>query len=144
MSRTEAKAFFDAYADCFTRGDVEGVMDRWLLPAFISGSGGKSGSFADRDQFSANTRKLCEFYAAQGVMRAEKTVLNVQELFDDVALVRTGDRLSDENDATVAEWEHVYMLRRGDSEWKVFLAVADGELDAWNAHGTPLGSRSPQ
>jgi len=139
MSRAEAKAFFDGYADCFSRGDVAGVLAHWSLPAFISGP--RSGVFSDADAFLANTQALCAFYAAQGVVRADKTILDVQPQFDGVALARTGDRLSDATGKTVAEWEHVYMLRREDAGWKAFLAIADGELAAWEARGTPLGSR---
>ena len=42
------------------------------------------------------------------------------------------------NDAeTVAEWEHVYILRRTD-RWRVTLTIADGEMAAWAARGARL------
>jgi hypothetical protein len=141
MSRAEAKQFFDGYAACFSRGDVEGVLDHWSLPNFISGSGGKSGAFLDAEAFLRNTRALCDFYARQGVSRAEKQILDVQSLHDGVAMVRTGDKLSDPEGDVVAEWEHVYLLRRESDGWKAFLAIADGEQAAWQARGTALGAR---
>lgn len=141
MSSAEAKAFFEAYADCFTRGDSAGVLAHWALPAFISGCGNRSGVFTEADDFVANTQKLCEFYSGQGVARADKTILGVQSPYEDVALVRTSDRLSGEDGKMIAKWEHFYMLRRHDVGWRIFLAVADGELAAWEARGTPLGSQ---
>ena len=77
----------------------------------------------------------------QGATRAEKEILDVQSLHDGVALVRTGDKLSDPEDNVVAEWEHVYLLRRDGNGWKAFLAIADGEQAAWLARGTTLGAR---
>jgi hypothetical protein len=142
MSRAEAKQFFDRYAACFSRGDVDGVLAHWSLPAFISGSGGKSGAFLDAEAFRRNTHALCDFYARQGVSRAEKEILDVQSLYDGIAMVRTGDRLSDPEGNVVVEWEHVYLLRRESDGWRAFLAIADREQAAWQARGTALGARA--
>jgi hypothetical protein len=141
MTRAEASLFFDSYAACFSRGDAEGVLRHWTLPAFISGSGGRSGSFLTADVFLGNVRALCDFYRRRGIVRAEKQILDIQSLYDGVALVRTGDRLHDVSDSIVAEWEHVYVLRRQPEGWRAFLAIADGELAAWKMLGTELGAR---
>src|SRR4051794_182173 len=95
MTRAAAELFFSDYAASFSRRDAEGVLRQWALPASISGSGGKSGVFPDAGTFLSNVQALCDFYARQGVVRAEKKVLDVQSLFDEVALVRTGDQLFD-------------------------------------------------
>jgi len=42
-----------------------------------------------------------------------------------------------ENGKLVAEWKHVYILRRSD-RWRVSLTIADGEMAAWTAKGAQL------
>ena len=137
MSLAEAQAFFERYAASFTRGDIAAVSDARAMPCFISGP--RSGAFADAEAFARNTEGLLAFYAAQGLARAEKTVLSAQEQYDGVTLVRTADRLSDASGEEIACWEHVYLMRRFSDGWKVVAAVCDGEVEAWAARGTPLG-----
>lgn len=35
---------------------------------------------------------------------------------------------------TIAEWDHIYILRRTD-RWRVTLTIADGEIAAWTERG---------
>jgi hypothetical protein len=139
VSMAEAQAFFDRYADCFSARDVAGLGDMWSFPAFISGP--RSGGFAERESFDANTAALCDFYVAQGSVKAEKRVIDVRQEYDNAAMVRTADRLSDAAGETIAAWEHLYLLRRQTEGWRVQAAVADAEVAAWAARGTPLGER---
>ena len=46
-------------------------------------------------------------------------------------------RMHGEGDTIVAEWEHVYILRRSDA-WRVSLTIADGEMAAWAALGAQM------
>jgi len=46
-------------------------------------------------------------------------------------------RMMGVDDALVAEWEHVYVLRRTDT-WRVSLTIADGEMAAWTTNGIEL------
>ena len=46
-------------------------------------------------------------------------------------------RMMGADDAPVAEWEHVYVLRHTDT-WRVSLTIADGEMAAWTAKGIQL------
>jgi hypothetical protein len=59
------------------------------------------------------------------------------ELFPNVAEARMTYRMQGEDAETIAEWEHVYLLRRTD-RWRVTLTIADGEMAAWAAHGAQL------
>ena len=138
MSLTDAQAFFDRYADNFSRGDIAAVNDAWAMPCFISGP--RSGAFTDAEVFARNTEGLVAFYAAQGLAKAEKTVLSAEVQYDGVTLVRTADRLSDAAGEEIATWEHLYLMRRFSDGWKVVTAICDGEVAAWAARGTPLGS----
>ncbi|MEM7792786.1 MAG: hypothetical protein AAF546_15375 [Verrucomicrobiota bacterium] len=131
--------FFELYASSFTKCDVSAISRLWHLPAFITADQ-RSAVFDDEQRFASNTQALCDFYQRQGVVRATKEVLATDEHYPGVVTVRTRDDLFGEDDSLVVTWEHTYMIRRIDGEWRVLIAVADGEVAAWNARGTPLGS----
>jgi hypothetical protein len=134
----EIAAFFEAYAEAFSRGDAEAVCALWAFPAFFAARGKRAA--LDEAAFRANTEALLAFYRAQGMARAEKRLLAAEPLFDGLWLARTGDRLLDAGGAIIAEWEHAYLLSRTDGGLRAVAAMPDAELDAWQARGTPLGS----
>jgi hypothetical protein len=138
MTATEVNAFFDEYADAFSREDAERICKLWDYPAFMS-YGGRQMVFG-RDQFHHNTLVLCAFYRAQGLVRAEKQVLELMQLTATTASVRTEDRLFDAAGEPIAEWEHVYLLSETADGVKIVAALPDNELHAWRQRGTPLGS----
>ena len=132
--------FFHLYASAFSNCAVSEISSLWAFPALIT-AGYSSAVFTDEESFAKNTTALCEFYKRQGVSRAQKTVLSTDEHYDDVVIVRTKDELFGEDDSLIVQWEHVYLIRRLEGEWRVLVAVADGEVAAWTARGTPLGSQ---
>ena len=134
----EIARFFDSYAEAFSRGDAEAVAALWAFPAFFVARGKRAA--LDEAAFRANTEAILAFYRAQGVARAEKRLIGAEPLFDGLWLARTADRLVDAGGATIAEWEHAYLLSRTDSGLRAVAAMPDAELDAWTARGTPLGS----
>jgi len=46
-------------------------------------------------------------------------------------------RMMAADDALVAKWEHIYVLRRTDT-WRVSLTIANDEIAAWTAKGVQL------
>ena len=52
----------------------------------------------------------------------------------------TEDRLYDASGAEIAAWRHAYLVSDSDGDLRVIAALPDAELDAWEAHGTKLGS----
>lgn len=70
-------------------------------------------------------------------MRPEGTLLSAGELFPSVGQARMAYRMMGADDTPVAEWEHVYILRRTDA-WRVSLTIADGEIAVWIAKGVQL------
>lgn len=122
-------AYFQAYAKAFSAFDTRAVTRLWHFPAFISTSG-HSVAFDNPAAFEANTEALCRFYKAQGMVRAEKSLLTVTPLYDGVVLARTADRLMGMDGSLIADWEHCYLLRRMQAGWRAVAAVADGELAA--------------
>jgi hypothetical protein len=130
--RDQIDLFFGRYIDAFARRDAEALSEMWepvgLFPS-------PSGNFAmARDAFRDHCVTLMDFYQLQGVVRPVGEVLSAELLFPDVAQARIAYRMLGQEDQPVAEWEHVYILRRRDG-WQVSLTIADGEIAAWTAAG---------
>jgi hypothetical protein len=66
-------------------------------------------------------------------------VLRVDPAGERVAMVTTGDDLLDAEGRIIARWKHVYLLRETADGLRAIAAVADDEISAWTAKGTPLG-----
>ena len=131
----EIAGFFVEYTDAFARNDADALSELWddvgLFPA-------PTGNFAmERQAFREHCVTLMDFYRRQGVVRPEGELLSATELFPNVAQARMAYRMRGEGDELVAQWEHVYILRRGD-RWRVSLTIADGEMAAWTAKGAQL------
>lgn len=131
----EIAAFFVSYVDAFARRDAAALSELWepvgLFPS-------PTGNFAmPREAFRDHCVTLMEFYRKQGVVRPLGELLSAIELFPNVAQARMAYRMQGEGDALIAEWEHVYILRRND-HWQVTLTIADGEMAAWAARGAQL------
>lgn len=120
--------FFGRYVDAFAREDADTLSQLWddvgLFPT-------PTGNFAmSRSAFRDHCAALFGFYRAQGVVRPEGILLTADELFPGVVQARMAYRMMGADDAVVAEWDHVYILRRTDT-WRVSLTIADGEMAAW-------------
>jgi hypothetical protein len=128
----EIAAFFDRYVDAFARSDADAIAELWepvgLFPT-------PDGNFSmDRATFREHCGKLLDFYQRQGVVRPEGKLISSTELFPNVAEARMAYRMLGAGGEVVAEWDHVYILRRSD-DWRVTLTIADGEVAAWIAAG---------
>ena len=131
----EISEFFIEYVNAFARSDADALSELWdavgLFPS-------PTGNFAmERQAFRDHCVTLMDFYCRQGVVRPEGELLSATELFPNVAQARMAYRMLGKGNELVAEWEHVYILRRGD-RWRVSLTIADGELAAWAAKGAQL------
>lgn len=127
--------FFVEYIDAFARNDADALSGLWdavgLFPS-------PTGNFAmERQAFRDHCLTLMDFYRRQGVVSPEGELLSATELFANVAQARLAYRMRGAGDELVAEWEHVYILRRSD-RWRVTLTIADGEMAAWAAKGAHL------
>lgn len=132
---TEIKSFFAEYVEGFARGDAEAIANLWdevgLFPA-------PTGNFSmERDAFKAHCMTLLDFYRQQNDIEPFGELINAEELFPNVAMARMRYQMRDADGATVAGWEHVYILRKTD-RWRVSLTIADDEMAAWAAKGAAL------
>ncbi len=131
----EIAAFFASYVDAFARNDADALSELWdsvgLFPS-------PTGNFAmERQAFRDHCVTLMDFYRQQGVVRPEGKLLSTSELFPNVVQARMAYRMQGEGDELIAEWEHVYILRRTD-RWRVSLTIADDEMAVWAARGAQL------
>ena len=131
----EMAAFFADYVDAFARQDAGALSELWEPVGLFPSPGG---NFAlSREAFRDHCGTLMDFYRRQGVLRPTGRLLSASELFPDVAEVRMAYRMLGEGDEDIAQWEHVYILRRSD-RWRVSLTIADGEMAAWAVRGVGL------
>jgi hypothetical protein len=137
MTASEIDNFFQSYAAAFSRRDVDAICGLWDYPGFMSYQGKQA--VLEREAFRRNTESLCAFYAARGLARAEKQVLEIGRLTDTTASVRTADTLFDAQGELITRWEHVYVLSETAQGLKAVAAFPDNELKAWRDLGAPMG-----
>ncbi|OYU16510.1 MAG: hypothetical protein CFE37_00475 [Alphaproteobacteria bacterium PA4] len=139
MTPAEVQPFYTAYAAAFIRQDSAALAAAWSFPAVISGPGATLA--CDEAVFRRNVDALFGFYTRQGVADASALVTAVEPLAPGVVLAHIRYAMLAGDGATIAAWDTQYLLRDRGQGWRAFAAVSDGEVAAWAARGTPLGSR---
>ncbi|MEO0549410.1 MAG: hypothetical protein AAFZ91_05780 [Pseudomonadota bacterium] len=137
---TELEAWCASYVAAFSAYDAEGVSAHWAFPALIL-QGKHRLVFAEEAKFTKNTENLLAFYRRQDVDRADRKLLEAFEMGDATAAMRVEDQMLTPDGDLIATWQASYMLQKQADGWRAVSAVADGELAAWAARGTPLGSK---
>lgn len=127
----EIRAFFSAYLSAFHCQDASAISDMWdevgLFPS-------PTGNFAmDREAFRNHCVTLLDFYRKQGVAEPTGKLLSAEKLFPGVAQARMAYAMLGSDGTPVANWEHIYILRKTDGQWCVSLTIADDEMAAWTA-----------
>lgn len=128
--KNEIEEFFADYLEAFQNNDANAITALWdpvgLFPS-------PTGNFSmEQEAFREHCVGLLEFYKTQGVETPTGKLLSADELFPNVAQARMAYRMLGKNGEAVAQWEHVYILRKNDS-WRVSLTIADDEMAAWSA-----------
>ena len=136
MTALQVHDFFEGYVQAFVDRDLDGICARWEYPAVLV-SGGRQVAL-DREAFRRNLVRLCAFYDAQGLARAEKAVIGFVTLTETTAAVRTRDRVYDASGGLIVEWAHAYLMSDTADGLKVAAALPDDEHRAWRERGTPL------
>ncbi len=132
----EVKAFFSVYLSAFHRQDASAISALWdevgLFPT-------PTGNFSmDREAFRNHCVTLLDFYRKQGVAEPTGELLSAEELFPGVAQARMAYAMLGSDGTSVTNWEHVYILRKTDGQWRISLTIADDEMAAWTAAGAEL------
>lgn len=137
--KTELEDWCRSYLSGFNAFDVDAISDHWRFPALVLQTR-RSIGFKSRDHFTKNTSALLGFYEVQGVNRAVRKLLDYLRLDSDTVAMTVEDWMLDKTGKTIVTWKAAYTLQRDEHQWKAVMAVAEGEVAAWKARGTPLGS----
>jgi hypothetical protein len=131
--------FYGRYTAAFMRHDSDALAAAWAFPAAIAGPHGNA--MFDAAAFRRNVEALFGFYDRQGVVTATANVAAMTVLAEDVVLSQTDYAMCASDGALIAGWQTPYLLRATADGLRAFCAVADSEVAAWAARGTPMGSR---
>lgn len=131
--KDEIAAFFADYVEAFANNNADAIAELWepvgLFPS-------PTGNFAmERPAFRDHCATLLDFYRQQGVVTPVGELLSATLLYPQVAEARMAYRMLGESGETVAEWDHIYILRRSGDHWRVTLTISDGEIAAWTEQG---------
>ena len=136
--RSDLEAWCASYIDAFMSWDAEAIAGHWAFPALTT-QAGRSFAFKSTDHFAGNTQRLLEFYKAQDVAKVERQVVEVLPMSETSVSLTVSDRMKTADGILIASWEAAYVLQAREGQWKAIAAIADGEVAAWAARGTPLG-----
>ena len=139
MTPAAVSDFYARYTAAFLQHDSDALVAAWVFPAVIAGP--KGNMAFDAAGFRRNVEALFGFYDRQGVAAVTADVAALTVLGEDVVLSQTDYAMRDQHGALIAAWQTPYMLRNTADGLRAFAAVADSEVAAWAARGTPMGSR---
>ena len=122
----------------FESYDAEAIASHWTFPALTT-QASRSFTFKSAEHFAKNTGLLLGFYKAQGVHSVERRVIDLLNMSATAVSMTVQDRMLDDKGQEIAGWHAAYVLQHVDGAWRAVAAVADGEVEAWAARGTPLG-----
>jgi len=138
MTVAQVATFFERYAQAFSRLDVDSICDLWAYPAFIAARGNRTS--LSETEFRQNLRGVCAFYKAQGMASASARVVDLAQLTDSVASVRTAYELVDDDGATITKWVHAYLMSETSEGLRLVASLPDEEMAAWDARGASMAS----
>lgn len=139
MTPAAVSDFYARYTAAFMQHDSDALVAAWAFPAVIAGP--KGNRAFDAPAFRRNVEALFGFYGRQGVTAVTADIAALTVLSDDVVLSQTDYAMLDKDGVLIAGWQTPYMLRNTADGLRAFAAVADSEVAAWAARGTPMGSR---
>jgi hypothetical protein len=139
MTPAAVSDFYARYTAAFVQHDSDALVAAWAFPAVIAGP--KGNMAFDAPGFRRNVEALFGFYGRQGVASVTADIAALTVLGDDVVLSQIDYAMLDKDGALIAGWQTPYMLRNTADGLRAFAAVADSEVAAWAARGTPMGSR---
>ena len=138
-TKMEINAWCQSYTTAFSAYDTSGISEHWAFPAVIYTPNGPL-SLTSRERFDANTEALLGFYKQHGVARAVRELVDDLPFSDNAQAITVDDRMEMADCTVIVRWKAAYVLTRTPDGLKAVFADASGELAAWKARGTPLGS----
>lgn len=136
--RSDLEAWCASYINAFLSWDADAIAAHWAFPALTT-QAGRSFVFKSAEHFAINTQRLLDFYKSQQVFQVERVVMDLMPLSETAVSVKVSDRMNAADGTEIATWQAAYVLQKRDQSWRAIAAIADGEVAAWAARGTPLG-----
>jgi len=136
---TEVVAWCASYVAAFNANDAERITAHWHFPALIIHNG-QNFIFKTSDHFTKNTIKLLDFYKRQEVVEVRRKLNSFMVMSDGVVSITVDDVMLDAAEQVLVSWGAAYVLHRNEASWRAIAAVAEGEGEAWERRGTPMGS----
>ena len=136
--RSDLEAWCASYTKAFLAWDADAIAAHWAFPALTT-QAGRSFVFKSVEHFATNTKRLLDFYKSQQVFQVERVVTDLMPLSETAVSLKVSDRMSAADGTEIATWQAAYVLQKRDQSWRAIAAIADGEVAAWAARGTPLG-----
>ena len=133
------EAWCASYVAAFERSDAEAIAEHWTFPA-ITTQAGQSFAFKSAEHFQKNTDRLLGFYQRQGVVSVHRKIQSHFDMSTIAVAMTVADEMRNASGVVLASWHAAYVLQRHQNKWHAVAAIADGEVDAWAARGTPLGA----
>jgi hypothetical protein len=126
------------YSSAFQTGDMKAILPMFDTPVVIT-TRAENIVFNDLASLLANNEALIAFYRSQGVVRIEATITDVEPFQRHFAQVQLAYILMDAENKPVVNFTTVYNLKHKDERWLIYSIIAQNEMDAWAAHGAPVG-----
>ncbi|MEM6412008.1 MAG: hypothetical protein AAF683_10785 [Pseudomonadota bacterium] len=128
-----------SYVQAFESFDADAIGRHWSFPALIFSSG-RQITFTEASGFNRNTSQLIEFYKRQNVSRVNRLIDSVFQISAVTAAMRVNDQMYSGDNEFITGWSSGYVLKQDGVHWRAIWADASGEVEAWVARGTPLGT----
>jgi hypothetical protein len=121
------QAYLDEFAKALTEGDGEAIAQMWETPAFILGAG-MARPLNSREEVEEIFGGAREQYNAMGVTDTRAVIVRLDEINDELVMVRVHWPWLDASGAEVGGECSTYTLARRDGgDWKLRVAVMHGQ-----------------
>jgi hypothetical protein len=94
--------------------------------------------YTSRADMAANNHALLAFYRMQGIAKVDLQINEVDPLHRHFVQMQVRYRLLDAEGAEIVRFTTIYSLKHEGTRWLIHQIIAQDEMDAWSARGTPL------
>ncbi len=125
------------YGSAFQTGDVDALLPVFAEPCIVQ-TRNFVGVYAKREDISANNNALLAFYRMQGVTKVDLQITEVDPLHRHFVQMQVRYRLLNSNGEEIICFTTIYSLKHEGERWLIHQIIAQDEMEAWAARGTPL------
>jgi hypothetical protein len=127
------------YGSAFQTGDVDALLPVFAEPCVVQ-TRDFVAVYNKREDISANNNALLAFYRTQGVAKVDLQITEVDPLHRHFVMMQVRYQLLNAAGQEVVKFSTIYNFKHEGTRWLIHQIIAQDEVDAWAARGTPLGS----